>query len=91
MWSPLEHELGVQVDDLAVHSLPGLGEERGRLGLGELHAHFGDDPPPALVEYPDRVLRQDLVARHSIDKHTHIVELSLIKWKWPNEDGGSTE
>src|SRR4029077_12722049 len=57
------------LDHVAVHLLPGLGEQLDRLRLGELNADLGDDPAPAAVEHRDRVGGEDLVPRHRVHEH----------------------
>jgi hypothetical protein len=63
----LEHELRVELDDLAVGLLPGLAEQLDRLGLGELDADLGHDAPPAPVQDADGIFREDLVPGHAVD------------------------
>src|SRR6202044_3739727 len=64
-----QDELRVQEHHVPVHALARLGEQLDRLGLGELDADLGDDPPPAAVEHPDRVGGEDLIPRHRVDEH----------------------
>ena len=63
------HEVGVEADVLALGLLPGRGEQLDGLGQDELDADLGHDPPPAAVEGRDRLLGEDLVARHPVDEH----------------------
>jgi hypothetical protein len=65
----LEHEFRVELHDVAVHLLAGLGEQLDRLRLRELDADLGDDPAPAAVEHRDRIGGEDLVPRHRVDEH----------------------
>ena len=63
----LEDELGVEADAVGVlDDLSGAPEQLDRLGQQELDPELGDDPPPAPVEHVDRVLAEDLVARHRV-------------------------
>ena len=65
----LEHEVGVELDVLALDGLPVLAEDLERAIVVELHAELADDAAPAAVECRHRVLGEDLVARHPVDEH----------------------
>ncbi len=65
----LEQEVGVEAHAVALHRLPGATEELERLVAPELDAELRDDAPPATLERRERLLAEDLVARHSVDQH----------------------
>ena len=66
----LEDELRVEPDTvLVLDDLPGVAQQLDRLREQELDPELGDDPPPAAVERLDRVLAEDLVARHLVVEH----------------------
>jgi hypothetical protein len=68
-----EHELGVELDRLAVDALAGLAEELDGLGLDELHPDLRNDATPAAVQDLDGVGRQQLVTGHLVDEHRYLV------------------
>jgi hypothetical protein len=80
----LEHEFGVQLDDISVDLLASFAEQLDSLWLGELDADLGDDPPPALVKDGDRVRGQDLVTRHLVAEHGDLGSMRCRFW-----DGGA--
>ena len=65
----LEHEVRIELDELAVDLLAGLRERLHRLREQELDSELGDDPPPAAVERRDGILGEDLVAGHPVHEH----------------------
>ena len=65
----LEHEVRVELDELALDRLAGLAEQLERGLPLELDADVADDRPPALLEDGHRLLRQHLVARQRVDEH----------------------
>ncbi len=65
----LEHELGVEEDDVALDALTGLGEQLERLVLRELDSDLRHDAAPAGVEGRDRLGGEDLVAGHLVREH----------------------
>jgi hypothetical protein len=65
----LEHEVGIERDEIALDLLTRLRERVHGLREEELDSELGDDPPPATVEGRDGVLGEDLVARHPVHEH----------------------
>ncbi len=67
----LEDELGVEADPvLVLDDLSGAAQQLDRLWQQELDPELGHDPSPAPVERRDRVLAEDLVARHLVHEQS---------------------
>ena len=69
----LEHEVGIELDQVAVDLLAGRRERVHGLREQELDPELGDDPPPAAVERRNGVLGEDLVARHPVHEQLLIL------------------
>jgi len=69
MPNSLEHEVGIELDELALDGLPGRSEQLESRPPLELDADVADDRAPALLEDGHRLLRQHLVARQRVDEH----------------------
>jgi len=65
----LEHEVGIELDVLALDRLTVRAEDVERAIVVELDAELADDAAPAAIERCHGVLGEDLVARHLVDEH----------------------
>ena len=61
----LEHELRVELDEVALDVLTGRSEQLERARLVELHADLGDEALPAAFDQLDGLGCERLVARHA--------------------------
>ena len=73
----LEHELRVELDEIAFDVLTRRPEELERPRLVELHADLGDEALPAALDQVQRLGRHGLVAGHGVGEHPAIIQLQL--------------